>query len=272
MGILYYKDEFGYKKFRGGLFMKISFTLTAILLVGYVFTGIMANSCAVPDTRKSIHKEPEELEFEFDEHEPVLEWDIPDPTIQEPTVITHASKQIPDKADNSKPVPAQKKFVKYIWRLEYRFSRIRYTTCYTGYDKNDPGHGKYANQKYASKLHLYERRIRYEHNTVALCPEDKIYHQQLIQMSDGIWTHKWRVHIHGVHRDQICEATDSGYFGVPRDRMKQSGRIDYLITQAGKYKDMEQRVKNWKSMNRKVDFWEWTRYALYSDGSRERVE
>jgi hypothetical protein len=170
------------------------------------------------------------------------------------------------------PIPTKRKFVRYEYRLEYQFSKIRYTTCYTGFDKGDPGHGKYANQNFADKLHLYERRIKYEHNTVALCPEDKKQHEELIQMPDGAWTHKWRIHIDGVHQNEITEKTDSDYFGVPRDRMKQSGRIDFLITQAGKYNSLDQRVRNWKSLKRKIEYWKWKVYRLYDDGLMEEIE
>jgi hypothetical protein len=236
---------------KGEIILKASYFLTVIILASYASLGFMTN-CKTPE----VQQEPEPvLEFEFDE----------DPSIKEPPVILEPK---PVK----KPVQSDKRIIRYIWRLTYRFSKNRYTTCYTGYDPLDPGHGKYANQRFADRLHLHERRIRYEHNTVALCPEDKQYHLELIQMPDGKWTHKWRIHIDGIHRKEIGESTISGYFAVPRDRMKQSGRIDYLITQAGKYKDMEQRVKNWKSINRKVEYWEWVRYAVYSDGTKKEVE
>jgi len=189
-----------------------------------------------------------------------------------PETLVWSSDPSPVKKENlnnelvpPEPKKSERKFLRLVYKLEYQFSKTRYTTCYTGFDEGDPGHGKYANQKFADKLHLQERRIKYEHNTVALCPEDKIYHEQLIDIK-GTWTHRWRVHVDGVHSDQRDSATDSGYFGVPRDRMKQSKRIDFLITTAGKYNSKEQRVRNWKSYNRKVDFWCWKVYRLFDDG------
>jgi len=201
-----------------------------------------------------------------------LEWEEIQPVEALPKTETSSNNEALPKTETSSPKPVKRRFVRMVYKLEYSHSVIRYTTCYTGYDKNDPGHGKYANQRFADKLHLYERRIRYDHNTVALCPEDKQYHLALINIPGKGWTHKYRVHIHGVHTDEISTHTDSKYFAVPRDRMKQSGRIDYLITQAGKFETKEQRVKNWKSINRKVDFWKWNVYRLYDDGLLEPVE
>jgi len=225
--------------------LKTHLVILSTLLISIM---VLSSVCCMRNGTKEPEPQPQ-----------VLEWDEPEP--------------IPEKAKEPEPKPEliKRRFVRMVYKLEYSHSVIRYTTCYTGFDKGDPGHGKYANQRFADKLHLYERRIRYEHNTVALCPEDKQYHLALIEIPGKGWTHRYRVHIQGVHSDEISTHTDTKYFAVPRDRMKQKGRIDYLITQAGKFATKEQRVRNWKSINRKVDFWKWNIYKLYDDGLLEPI-
>jgi len=256
--------RFGERPFDVGLFLRSIFMMNIVvaLIAGYFFLSIEGCSSAAP-------------------HEPangftaVLEF--PDPEIDEESTVYPVEEPPVISEEN---IPAPKKVDRIEYRLEYRFSGTRYTTCYTGYDPGDPCTGNYANQKFAGRIHRHERFIRYEHNTVALNDQDKRYHNELIQLPDGSWTHKWRVHIDGVHKDYrddtgvrtLSDDTDTVEFAVPRDRFHKRGRIDYLITQAGRYASKEQRVRNWRSVKRECDFWEWTVYRVYSDGSCERVE
>ena len=246
MGMFKYKDDFGYM-----LYKKKSILFTAVIV--FILAAMLGKStgCYVPED-KEISSEIEGDTFI---------QDLMKDTVEEPLVI-----KVPIK------LATEKVLLRYVTRLEYKFSTNLYNTCYTGYDPGDPGHGKYANQKYAAKLHLSERRIRRNHWSAALPPEYKQYHEQLFRLPDGRWTHKFRVHIKGVNKDVIGKETDSDYFCVPRDRMKQKGRIDFLITTAGNYMSRDQRVANWKSINRDVEFWEFNRYAIYSDGSEEEME
>lgn len=167
------------------------------------------------------------------------------------------------------PVPIDRKFVKFVYRLEKVFETTLVASCYTGYDPGDPGHGKYANDDL--NLPRNERRIKRHHTTVALPRQYHKQHEELIQLPSGT-THRWRVHVEGINAPDITRDTDRHYFCVPRDRLNRTDRIDYLITCAGKYATIKQRIRNWKNLNRRCEFWEWRKYKLFDDGLLERVE
>lgn len=160
----------------------------------------------------------------------------------------------------------KKQIIGYKYFLVKRFTKKLYVTCYSQHDGPIEKKGVYANQKYADKLHISERRIRRHHYTCALPPELKNYHENLIYLN-GKWTHKYRVHISGYNNDDKDDI-DRGYWSVPRDRMLQRGRCDALITTAGKYATIQQRLKHWKSNIREVEFWEIVKRPVYRKESK----
>ena len=187
--------------------------------------------------------------------------------------ISNIKKEKENTISNSKTPPPEiikRKFVKYVYRLEYKFTKRLYATCYSQFDSPVEARGIYANQNFADKLHRNERRIQRHHYTVALPPELKQYHETLIELPGG-WTHKYRVFVPGYNKPSDAESKDQ-VFSVPRDRMRQRGRIDCLITTAGKYADIHQRIRNWKSTHRDCMFYEIVKYKLFDDGLLERVE
>ncbi|MFW6173001.1 MAG: hypothetical protein ACOC5T_04590 [Elusimicrobiota bacterium] len=202
--------------------------------------------------------------------------------------------KLKNEVDNVKSNFSDKKSVvkRKIIRHEYGLRKVGvkklYATCYSKYDGPTEMKGIYANQKFADRLHLRERRIQRHHFTVALNPEMDNYHRALIQLPNGTWTHKYRFHVPGYNPDKfpvvreetypktqkILSAVNHKYFSVPRDRMKWKGRIDVLFTTAGKYNSIEQRQRYWakkNTHNTSVEIWEIQKIAIYSDGTRNLV-
>ncbi len=122
----------------------------------------------------------------------------------------------------------------------------------------------------------------------------KEYHTTLIELPGNIWTHKYRVHVPDYNKPvrpdaqeimknkgcldlghRLLQVFNNPYFSVPRDRMKQKGRIDCLFTTAGNYNSIKQRQRQWAKKNThnwSCEFWEIERWAIYNDGTKEKVE
>lgn len=161
------------------------------------------------------------------------------------------------------------KIIRYEWRLVKRFSQKLYATCYSKEDGPTEAKGIYSNNKYAQLLHKSERRIQRHHWTVALPPELKKYHNELVYVN-GKWTHKWRMHVPEYNTADKSRGFDAGYWAVPRDRMLQRGRIDVLFTTAGNYASIKQRQNAWARMNTHntpVEFWELVKCPVYEKGN-----
>lgn len=193
-----------------------------------------------------------------------------------------------------KPAAVERKIVRYEYRIEERFTKKLYATCYSQWDSPAEAKGIYANNKFDDFLHRQERRIQRHHYTVAINPEMKEYHEALIELPGGVWTHKYRVHVPGYNkplrptqdstyenaqylpRDQrLLSVFNHGYFSVPRDRMKQRGRIDVLFTTAGNYATIKQRQGVWARKNTHewpCTFYEITKWAVYDSGPPVKVE
>jgi len=187
------------------------------------------------------------------------------------------SPPLPQKAEVTTPFPTQAtpahpkpKIVSYKYQIVHRFNAKLFCTCYSKLDGPVEAKGIYANQKFADKLHLQERRIQRCHFTVALPPELRQYHEALICV-DGKWRHKFLVHVPDYNSDVKGEK----YWSVPRDRMSQRGRIDILFTTSGKYASIKQRQRYWMKKDTKqwpIEFWEIVKVAVYDDGSEKEVK
>lgn len=247
MGLFRRKDEFGRYHTR---LHPIDYLLLGIILIvlAVVLMAVMCG-CRCPAGRQA----------EIQDIDSDMEFDHVDPVVMTPKTVKEEPK--PEVR------PAYMEF-----RLEKIGEVKLYATCYSQQDGTVEKMGKYANQKYATMLHKSERRIQRSHYTVAINPEMKKYHDEMIELSDG-WTHKYRFHVPGYNSSLMEDGEyDSGYFSVPRDRMTQRGRIDCLITTAGQYATLEQRLKNWKSSNRQCEVWEIKKYIVYTDGSERETE
>lgn len=244
-------------------------------LVIFFFLGVLISalyltclSCA--DNQSAFQVKNEKLEFNND-----LEFD-----------------KLHDSQVTVKPKPEPKKInlVGYEYKIKYHSTVNLYATCYSKLDGIVEARGIYANQKFADRLHVSERRIQRFHYTVAMPPGYKHFHEALIELPGGVWSHKYRVHVPGYNSPEIPDGKIEGsnqlfegcqkylnvfnnkYFSVPRDRMKQRGRIDCLITTAGKYNSLKQRLRNWKSLNKDVKIFEIQKMAVYSDGSKKVIK
>jgi len=158
------------------------------------------------------------------------------------------------------------RIIGYEFKLVKAFSRELYATCYSKEDGPVEAKGIYANQKYAELLNRSERRIQRHHWTVALPPELKEYHRALIYV-DGLWTHKYRVHVPGYNTADKTRGFDAGYWSVPRDRMLQKGRIDVLFTTAGAFATIKQRQREWagRYTHKTIcEFWELKKVPIYA--------
>ena len=192
----------------------------------------------------------------------------PTPEVQEPPVIQDPELVI----------------VGYRYEIVKVSTELLYATCYSQEDGPIEAKGIYANQKFAAKLSRSERRIQRTHYTCAMPPELKRYHEALIELPNGKWTHKFRVHIPDYNtaefpamksRDawlpedqKLLKLFDDDYFSVPRDRMKWTGRIDVLFTTAGKYATIKQRQNQWAKKNTHnwpCDIWEIVEVPVYGD-------
>ena len=193
----------------------------------------------------------------------------------------------PPVIQDPEPIPA---IVGYRYKIEKKFTLIRYATCYEQNDGPIERKGIYANDDMRD-LHRSERRLTWGHFTVALAPEDDSYHRALIELPGGIVTHKWRVHVPDYNKEAFPTLTsrdaylpegerykayfDSSYWSVPRDRHKWKGRIDVLFTDADVYYDIDQRQKYWARKNTHewpCEFWEIEKWAVYSDGTERKAE
>jgi len=167
--------------------------------------------------------------------------------------------------------------IDYRYKPIYRWTRTLKTTCYSKYDPGDPGHGRYANDD-MTQLPIQERRINRHHYTVALPPELNEFHRALIWLPNKGWRHKYMFHVpeyNGANKDYPfgnISPKIKPYLSVPRDRMKQRGRIDVLFTTAGDFFDIAQRQRHWGAPMKEVECWEIVKIAEYSDGSRKVVE
>lgn len=175
------------------------------------------------------------------------------------------NKQEEAEHEPAKPAPLSEPPVVVETRYEYRlqFTVELKATCYSKYDPGDPGHGRYANDD-MTELPIQERRINRHHYTVALPPEYNDQHRELIWLPGTGWRHRWGIHVPGYNNERE-------YLSVPRDRMKQRGRIDVLFTTAGKYFDIPQRQRHWGAPMKLCEFWKIVRIKKYSDG-KEVVE
>jgi len=294
--LFFKKDEFGFRRLR-----KPSTSLLVwIAFWSGCFTAtfwLASISCSVNDVRvdipiiedydndlvfdKQIH---ENKEFELKEEE----YDIS----KEPPVITEGPK-----------------LSKHVYRMIPVETRKRLLTTYSKWDSPAEEKGIYANQKFANYLNIYERRIRDKHYTVALNLLDDYFHNRLVKLPDGSWTHKFRVHVDGYNKSDfpniadirdgnaylgsdvsslLKAVADSDYFSAPRDRMShgsdrknRNGRCDYCsdnqvmdVLHTGYPAIVKQKQKRWMRTNQRytnVDFWEIARFAVYSDGSERQV-
>ena len=182
------------------------------------------------------------------------------------------------------PVIQDPVIIGYRYEIVRRFTRNLYATCYSKEDGPIEAKGIYANQKFADKLDRTERRIQRTHYTVALPPELRGFHEALIELPDGTWVHKFRVHVLDYNSESFPTLTsgdswlpesqrllklfDDPYFSVPRDRMKWKGRIDVLFTTAGNYATIKQRQNHWARKNTHewpCDFWEIVKVPVYGE-------
>jgi len=173
-----------------------------------------------------------------------------------------------DSKPIERPVPKpKKKLIGYKIKYVYRFTINLYATCYSKLDSPVEAKGIYANDD-MTELPYRERRIQRHHWTVALPPELDKYHRDLIFVN-GRYDHKWRVYVPGYNRfkdyNRKDKTKDEG-LSKPRDRVLWKGRIDCLLTTAGKYNSLEQRIRNWGSLNRDCDFYEIVKEPVYEEG------
>jgi len=178
-------------------------------------------------------------------------------------------------------VKKKAEFVKYEHAIEYVDTKIMTVTYY---HKGK----KYGNDD-ITDLPLQERRVQRFHRTVALNKKMRDMHTAVIQVEDRfgryVFTHKYRFHVPGYNK--LDKSTwDSSYYSVPRDVMShkakltaegkclycEQDRIDILFTTAGNYATIEQRGAYWGMQELPVEIYEICRYAVYSDGTRRRVE
>lgn len=265
MGIFHKKDLFGRTVYKIPA-MKVFLWSALLFLTGWSFVWIVG---CVNGEQVTFKKETENL---FDDIELHAEEKPEPPVKKEPVELK------------------QKKLLSYRYALSYKFTKKLYATCYSQWDSEWERAGIYANNKYSSELHKSERRIQRHHYTVALPPELKEYHNALIQLPDGTWTHKYRVHVPDYNRKEkpvkknpesfigrtnyLLSMFNDKHFSLPRDRMRQTGRIDVLFTTAGKYNSIKQRQRAWMNKythEHPCQFWEIEIYAVYSDGTEKKV-
>jgi len=222
-------------------------------------------------------------------------------------------EEYPDLVNEPPVLKDEKKNPEKILRYVYRWSpvekRRRFLTTYSKWDSPAEMKGIYANQKFAQYLNIYERRIRDKHYAVALNLTDANYHNALVRLPNGAWTHKYRVHVpnyntsakpslEAARQDDAYLGSDisslilalgsSSYFSQPYDRMSHgrdkknhNGRCDYCedeqildVLHTGYEGIVKQKQKKWKKSNQKytdVVFWELCKFAQYSGGFERQV-
>ena len=220
MNLCYIKDEFGRKR----LYLMKPFSYL-LMLSSFVF--LLVISCQRPDQKNN-----KKIYLLNEEKKGIINNDID--LVRKINVETVKDNFVAEKRGN-------KVILGYNYRLEYVETINRKVTCYSKDDPGDPGHGKYANINFADKLYRSERHINSSHFTVALNYDDKEWHENLIQLSGGTWTHKYRFHVPGYNKEKkpdlnhypygdsflgddydFKSITDNTYFSIPRDRM---GRV-----------------------------------------------
>jgi len=309
MGLLRRKNEWGEYRWRKpngehvfwfGMFCGMVATISLLVAHGCV------------DTRAISVAETEELEFNLDT--PAILDDLPDAdgvldpggslhnderylSIEEPPVILEPLKTA--------------KIIKYVFRMESVDNQRRLATTYSKWDSEKERKGIYANQKFANYLNIYERRIRTKHYGVALCLLDARFHNRLIQLPNGTWTHKYRVHVPHYnpgpkpsnmeasnHRNSymgsdvtsdILSIADCKWFSVPRDRMSHgsdrknhNGRCDYCeddqcidVLHTGYEAAVKNKQRKWMNNYQKymdIGFWEIACFAVYDNGTERKVQ
>ena len=202
------------------------------------------------------------------------------------------------------------KIIDYVLRMIPVVKKKRLATTYSKWDSPKEEKGIYSNQKFANYLPFYERRINTEHYGVALCLTDAKYHNRLIQLPNGKWTHKYRVHVPHYNTDikpTILEASErskrayysisdaildiakSRWYSHPRDRMSHdsdgknhNGRCDYCednkcidVLHTGYRAIVKQKQKKWMNSYQRylvIEFEEIALFAIYSDGTEKQIK
>ena len=276
-------DDFGKKRYRLNHFAWIVYA--GIFFLGYAGWANIIIGCNKPAVVNAGWEPNIDAMPEFEPDSP--EW--PDSAGIDNTERPEPEPELPQKQAERKVI------VRYEYRIQKVFTKNLYATCYSQLDSPVEAKGIYANNKFDDFLHRQERRIQRYHYTVAINPELKQYHEALIELPGGIWTHKYRVHVPDYNKSKMPESPfkqgeksymdtadynlldvfNDPYWSVPRDRMRQKGRIDVLFTTAGNYYSIKKRQSVWARKNTHewpCDFWEIQKIAVYSDGSERKVE
>jgi len=191
----------------------------------------------------------------------------------------HNDEIIEELPERDKP---KRRIVKLLTRI-VKIERLNlYATCYSQYDGKVEVKGWYAchwNKVLRRLIAPQEHRIQLWHYTVAIPPERKELHESIIKLPDGRWTFKYRIHVPEYNlkdrptSGKMTDVVDHGYWSVPRDRMKWKGRIDVLYT--GDIGAVRRKQKIWKRKGTKnwpIDVWEIQIWAMFNDGTEERME
>ncbi len=311
MGMLTKKDSFGFKHLRKPSGEHLFWFG---LVCGVVLTISMLVSHGCADTNPINVAEASTLKFNVDTKVIANLGDLP----HADEVLNPGGAFNDTARDNIKeppvvidPVPLpETKFVKYAFRMVPIEKRRRLATTYSKWDSPAERKGIYSNQRFAAYLNLYQRRIRDKHYGVALCLLDADYHNRIVQMPDGTWTHKFRVHVPAYNRGekpknmetsdkrdsfigsnltaQILAIADCKWFSVPRDRMSHkgdkknhNGKCDYCVDDqcidvlhTGCPAIAKRNQKRWMENHQAymdVEFWEVACFAIFDNGVERQV-